>query len=196
MKFSLVPILLLAISHCSSTSTGAPPGQGPDASLVDATVAHPDSGSFQLTSGAFTDNGTMSAEYTCDSEAGPGHNPPLAWSGAPAATNQYALLMTTVAKDGLKWNWVVYGISAATTHLDANAMAVGTAGITSDGPLLAYSPPCSAGPGLKTYTFTLYALSGAPSLPSPANQVTGAVLTSAIASLTIATTAITAGYTR
>ncbi len=196
MKATVAPIFALVIAACASTSPAPPAATGPDAATADAAVAHPDSGAFQLTSTAFTDNGTMGAEYTCDSEAGAGHSPPLAWTGAPAGTTEFALLATTLAKDGLKWNWVVYGIPAATTHLDVGSTGVGTTGITSDGPALAYAPPCSQGPGLKTYTFTLYALSGPPMLPAPASQVTGAVLTAAIASLTLGSSAITAGYTR
>ena len=104
--------------------------------------------------------------------------------------------MTTVAPDGLKWNWVVHGIPKSATAFAKNSIAGGTAGLTSDGPLLAYSPPCSQGPGPKTYTFTLYAVSKAPTLPSQPNQVTGAVLTSAMTNLILAQSAVSVTYTR
>lgn len=148
---------------------------------------------FTLTSPVFVQGGTLPAEYTCD---GVGHSPPLAWTGAPAGTVEFALLMTTLARDGLKWNWVLYGIPATATSLAVGSMGVGTAGLTSDGPALAYSPPCSRGPGPMMYTFTLYALSGRPTLPARANQVTGAVLTDAIRGLTLASSAVTVTYTR
>ena len=80
--------------------------------------------------------------------------------------------------------------------LDAGAMNVGTAGLTSDGPNLAYSPPCSRGPGPMRYTFTLYALSSRPALPATPRMVTGAVLTSAIASITLASASLSVTYTR
>lgn len=145
-----------------------------------------------LASSAFTDGGALATTYTCD---GAGRSPPLAWRGGPAAAG-YALLMTTVARDGLKWNWVLYGIPATTTSLAEASTGVGMAGLTSDGPALAYSPPCSQGPGAKEYTFTLYALSGAPTLPAVPNQVTGAVLEAAIAPFTLEKASIRVTVTR
>ena len=193
---------LSAISFvaCSPSSTTAPPtdetsdtddGANPDDSPppvdTDGTTA------LTLTSAAFTDAGTLPSDYTCD---GAGTSPPLAWFGAPADTGEYALLMTTLAPDGLKWNWVLYGIPADTSSLTAAATDVGTFGLTSDGPNLAYSPPCSQGPGEKFYTLTLYALSDSPALPSDPHQVNGPVLTEALAPVTLATSALTVSYTR
>jgi len=152
-----------------------------------------DGGALTVTSTAFTDGGALPAEYTCD---GVGHSPALAWSGAPSGTVEYALLMTTVANDGLKWNWVVYGIPSSASGIATGATDVGTAGLTSDGPNLAYSPPCSQGPGAKTYTFTLYALSAKPSLPSDPHEVTGSVLSAAIQSITLASQALNVTYSR
>lgn len=146
-----------------------------------------------VTSSAFVDGGTLPAEFTCD---GVGHSPPIAWSGAPAGTVGYALLMTTEAKDGRKWNWVLYGIDAATSSLETGSNGSGTAGKTSDGPQLAYAPPCSQGPGMKLYTFSVYALSAAPTFSLPADQVTGPVVTAAVAGITLSKSELTVGYTR
>jgi phosphatidylethanolamine-binding protein (PEBP) family uncharacterized protein len=147
---------------------------------------------FTLGSSAFADGGSLPVACTCD---GAGSSPPLAWSGAPAGTEELALLMTTEALDGTRWNWVLYGIPASVTSLAEATSGVGTAGLTSDGPELRYYPPCSSGPGEKTYTFTLYALSGAPALPA-AGAVDGPALTSALAPVTIATRAISVTYAR
>lgn len=156
---------------------------------VDASVtAEP----LRLTSPAFSDQGTLPREYTCD---GVGTSPPLEWSGAPLGTVELVLLVTTVAKDGLKWNWVLRAIPPSATELAAGS-SLGVTGLTSDGPELGYSPPCSQGPGAKAYTFTLYALSDHPSVPVAANQVTGAVMTEAIRDLTLARSALTVSYTR
>lgn len=148
---------------------------------------------FTLTSSEFQDQGTLSAEHTCD---GAGSSPPLSWAGVPAGTAELALLMTTVAKDGLKWNWVLYHLPASTTSLAVGAMGVGTAGLTSDGPALAYSPPCSKGPGAMSYTFTLHALPAAPTFSVPASQITGQVVTDAVDKLVIASSQLTVSYTR
>jgi phosphatidylethanolamine-binding protein (PEBP) family uncharacterized protein len=174
-------------------ATSAVDGSTPlsDASSPDAADAAPST--FVLTSTAFQDKGTLPVVYTCD---GAGHSPPLQWSGAPSGTVGYVVLMTTLAKDGLKWNWVLHSIPASATSLAENSTSVGTAGLTSDGPALAYSPPCSQGPGAKDYTFTVYALSGTPALPSTPNQVTGPVVTSSIQSMTLASSSVTVSYTR
>jgi phosphatidylethanolamine-binding protein (PEBP) family uncharacterized protein len=150
--------------------------------------------SFTLTSPAVASGGILPAAYTCD---GPGSTPALAWTGAPAGTKEFALLMTTLPGDGTtKWNWVLYGISSATTSLAKDSYGVGALGVGSDGPALAYDPPCSQGPGSKVYTYTLYALSGSPALPSTPSQVTGQVLAGAIASLTLASASLSVTYSR
>jgi phosphatidylethanolamine-binding protein (PEBP) family uncharacterized protein len=198
--FAFAAFSLVSSLGCGASTPGVGSDAGNSASGADAGSPVPDASAsdapttaFVLSSGAFTDQGTLPARFTCD---GAGVSPPLAWTGAPAGTTEYALLMTTVAPDGLKWNWVLYAIPGAEAAIAEGATGLGTAGLTSDGPALAYSPPCSQGPGPKSYTFTLYALSGSPPLPSPANKVTGAVLTSAIGPLTLASSAVTVSYTR
>lgn len=195
---SLSASLLLAA--CSSSSTDAvvvDAGSGPtiDAgSTLDAAPSASDAAaSLVLSSPAFAEGGAMAAEYTCD---GVGHSPALAWTGAPQGTVEYALLMTTEARDGRKWNWVLHSIPSSVSSLAVGSTGVGVAGLTSDGPNLAYAAPCSQGPGAKSYTFTLYALSQKPTLPSQANQVTGAVLAAAMADRTLASSALTVTYTR
>jgi phosphatidylethanolamine-binding protein (PEBP) family uncharacterized protein len=151
-------------------------------------------GTFTLTSPAASDGGTLPAEYTCD---GAGSSIALSWSNAPSGTREFALMMTTLPGDGTtKWNWVLYAIPAAATGLAKNSSGVGTPGVGSDGPQAAYQPPCSQGPGAKLYTFTLYALSASPSLPASASQVTGAVLTGAIANITLGSASLKLSYTR
>lgn len=146
-----------------------------------------------LESSAFMADGTLPVDHTCD---GAGRSPPLAWRGAPAETVSFALMMSVVARDGMKWNWVLYDIPGTVSALPEASMGIGTAGLTSDGPNLAYSPPCSRGPGAMRYTFTLYALSARPMLPASPRMVTGAVLTAAIERLTIARASISVTYTR
>jgi phosphatidylethanolamine-binding protein (PEBP) family uncharacterized protein len=73
---------------------------------------------------------------------------------------------------------------------------VGTFGLTSDGPDLRYYSPCSQGPGAKTYTFTVYALSAAPTFTVPPAEITGPVVTSAIASLVLDSSRVSVSYSR
>jgi len=149
---------------------------------------------FSLASEAGIDGGTIAVEYTCD---GSGSTPALSWSGAPAGTKEFALMMTTIPVDGqTRWNWVLYGIPGSMTSLVKNSAGVGTLGTGSHGTIMTYDPPCPQGPGDKVYTLTLYALSGSPTLPGNAAQVTGPVLTDAISSLTIGTASLDLSYAR
>ena len=134
----------------------------------------------------------MAADYTCD---GTGSSPQLTWSNPPAGTTEFAVLMTTLPGDGTtKWNWVMAGIPAATRSLAKDSFGLGTPGVGSDGPFVGYQPPCSQGPGAKVYTFTVYALSGSPTLA--ATPVTGAALTSAMSNLTLGTAVLNLSFTR
>jgi len=152
---------------------------------------------FTFTSTDFVDGGTLPVEYTCDGASGLlSPSPPLEWTGAPQGTVEFAIMMTTLALDGTKWNWVLFHIPGNVTSLAENTLGVGTAGVSSDGPELRYYPPCSTGPGAKTYTFTIYALSGTPTFSVPASQVNGDILTTAISSLTIASRQVNVSYTR
>lgn len=182
-------VMVWAAVGCSSTGMDGT-GSGADASTPTSDAA---TGAFVLTSPDFVEQGVLPVEYTCD---GAKNSPPLSWSGVPTGTVEFGVMMTTLAPDGLKWNWVLHSIPGTVRSLPKNTMGIGTAGLTSDGPLLAYSPPCSQGPGQKWYKFTVYALSGKPTLPSQPNQVTGAVLTSAISTLTLASSQLNVSYTR
>lgn len=149
---------------------------------------------FLLTSPAGANGSPMAADYTCD---GTGSTPALSWSNAPAGTREYALLMTTLPGDGTtKWNWVLYNIPGTATGVTKDSFFVGTLGVGSDGPGTVYNPPCSQGPGAKVYTLTLYALSGPPQFSVPASQVTGRMVTDAIAGLTLGSATLNLTYTR
>lgn len=172
----------------AASDAAAPVDVASDTSLGDSAAS-----AFTLSSSVFVDGGTLPAEYTCD---GVGHSPPLAWSAPPAGTSEFAILMTTLARDGLKWNWVLHSVPGDVRSLAVGVTNVGVAGLTSDGPALAYSPPCSQGPGPMRYTFTVYALSAHPTLPAVPRNVTGAVLTEAMRAITLASASATVTYTR
>ena len=149
---------------------------------------------FTLTSSVGANGGTLPATYTCD---GQGSTIPLSWSGAPSGTKEFAVLMTTLPGDGTtKWNWVLYKVPATTTSLPRDSFLAGTLGVGSDGPGTVYNPPCSQGPGAKVYTWTVYALSGSPTFAVPASQVTGQMVTDALASLKLASATLNLSYTR
>ena len=168
----------------ATVTTAPPPTNTPTATGSD----------FALTSSVGAAGGLLPADFTCD---GTSSSPPLAWANAPSGTKEFVLLMTTVPTPGsLKYNWVLSGIPASATQLARNSTGVGVAGVGSDGPTAAYQAPCSQGPGQKQYIFTIFALSAAPALAMSANAVTGPTLASAIASLTLASSALNLNYTR
>jgi Raf kinase inhibitor-like YbhB/YbcL family protein len=114
-----------------------------------------------LTSPAFSANGTIPSKYTCD---GNSVSIPLAWSGAPAATKSYALIMddpdipeSVKASRGIDVfdHWVLYNIPSDTTKIfegqQAGAVGVNGAGTT------AYVGPCPPD-GEHRYFFYLFAL--------------------------------------
>jgi phosphatidylethanolamine-binding protein (PEBP) family uncharacterized protein len=147
---------------------------------------------FKFSSPAFQDGGILPITYTCEDAQG-GVSPPLAWTGVPQGTVEFALTASTLAVDGKKWNWVLYGIPASVTALAANTSGIGTTGASTDGPDLKFYPPCSSGAGQRTYTFTLYALSGKPTFST--SPVTGEVLADAIGPLTIGSRQMSVNYT-
>lgn len=183
-SFAILAIVAFgSMTACAAKST-APGGTSTGGST---------SGTLTVSSPGAT-NATLATTYTCD---GASQSPPLSWSGAPSGTVGYAMLMTTIPGPGtVKYNWVLYNIPATTTSISAGANA-GTIGFADDGAGLNYAPPCSQGPGLKSYIFTVYALSSAPNLSGlTASQVTGATLASALAPVTLASGTLTLGVNR
>jgi formylglycine-generating enzyme required for sulfatase activity/phosphatidylethanolamine-binding protein (PEBP) family uncharacterized protein len=132
------------------------------------------SGHFVLSSSVVTNGGMLPVEFTGD---GAGISPPLAWSGAPAETKFYAVIMHHIPGPGdVKWYWTLYNIPADTTSLAKNAKGIGTFGNNSVNRNLAYAPPHSKGPGAKTYFVTVYALSAPVQVSVPPAQVSRNVL--------------------
>ena len=149
---------------------------------------------FTLSSAVAAEGGALPAEYTCD---GPGSTLALSWTNAPTGTKEFAVLMTTVAVDGVtKYNWVLYGIPATKTALAKDSYAAGTLGQGSDGPTLAYQPPCSQGLGSKVYTYTVYALSSSPVLAATTGAVQGPALATALAAVTLGKATLNVTYNR
>ncbi len=191
-------ILLLSVASALVATSLAACGGGSTSALAASagvpTALVVPSGVFTLASNAAVEGGALPIDYTCD---GTSSSPPLAWANAPAGTKEFALLMTTIPTAGqIKYSWVLSGIPASATSLVRNTTGVGTSGVGSDGPTASYQAPCSQGPGLKAYTIKLYALSAAPVLTVAANVVTGAVLSAAIAPLTLGSAALNVNVTR
>lgn len=76
---------------------------------------------MQLRSNAFADGAAIPRRFTCDGED---ISPPLAWTGAPAATRSFALLCSDPDAPAGTWHhWAAYDIPADQTALAAGAAA-------------------------------------------------------------------------
>jgi len=123
---------------------------------------------LSVTSTAFAEGQPIPTLYSCD---GQGISPPLAWSGAPAGTQSFALIMDDPdAPMGTYVHWVIYNIPAAVNELpegmpgeamfpDGSVQGPNTARRTS------YGGPCPPS-GTHRYFFKLYALDAIFKLPS------------------------------
>ncbi len=113
---------------------------------------------FQIFSQAFADGGWIPDLYTCQ---GADVSPSLEWSGEPAETRSFALIMDDPDAPGGTWNhWLLYDIGAKTHHL-AQGCKAGSEGISGKNSWgkLGYGGPCPPkGHGPHRYFFRLYAL--------------------------------------
>jgi hypothetical protein len=117
-----------------------------------------------LTSSAFTHNGAIPKQYTCQ---GSDISVPLAWSGLPAGTKSLALIVDDPdapdpAAPKLTWvHWVLYNIPPAAAGLKeavkAGELPKGTLEGLSDWQRTGYGGPCPP-IGRHRYFHKLYAL--------------------------------------
>ena len=117
---------------------------------------------MKLTSSAFTHNGQIPSEYTCD---GSDLSPPLSMSDVPA--NAKALVLISDDHDapvGTWDHWVGFNISPSRKETPKGTEPPGTAGKTSCG-RTGYAGPCPPS-GTHRYFFKLNALDTMLSLPA------------------------------
>ena len=163
-------------------------------SATGAAVPTASMSAFSLRSPEVVDGGQLPKEYTGDGAAA---TLPLEWSGAPAGTKSFAVVMHHIDPEGkAKWYWVLYNLPASTRSLPKNVSGVGTLGNNSVNGRTAYAPPHSKGPGAKTYIYTLYALSAPVKLDVPTAQVSREVLLAAMKDTLLATAEMRVVYTR
>lgn len=151
-----------------------------------------------LTSPDFAAGGQLPTSYTCD---GSGASPSISWTGVPSASKSLVLIMNTIpgpARPGESESanhayLVLYNIPISAS-IAAAGKYPGTIGMNFKDKSPGYTPPCSQGPGDKTYTFTLYALSSTISLT--ANQATEVAVMAAIKNLVIEKAELSAVYAR
>ncbi len=129
--------------------------------------------SFALTSSAFAAGAEIPKQYTCK---GADTSPALAWTGAPANSGGFALIVDDPdAPHGTWVHWVLWNLPAS-----AHALPQGVAkrdqlddgsrqGRNSDGKT-GYSGPCPPNGQTHRYFFRLYALDGKLDLAAGASR--------------------------
>lgn len=117
-----------------------------------------------LTSPNFINGGKLPIDNTCD---GKGISPALAWSGGSSKIVSYVIIMDSVPGPlrpgeeniGNHFYLIVYNIPATANVFLEGSSDIGTLGQNFQGKKIGYTPPCSQGPGIKSYNLYLYGIS-------------------------------------
>lgn len=115
---------------------------------------------FKITSPAFQTGGKIDKAFTCD---GKDVSPALSWTGAPAGTKSFALVVEDPDAPAGVWDhWVVYNIPAANKGLAENVprdkeLPDGSRQGRNGWRKIGYGGPCPPS-GSHRYFFKLYAL--------------------------------------
>lgn len=190
---SVAPSSTAVVMAPTTSTVGTAPTTPTTVVAVTTTAGSVAKTSFTLTSPDMVAGGAMPIAFTCDGQS---QTPSLSWTNGPTGTTGYALVMHHSPGPGdTHWYWVVYNIPLTTIKVAAGASAAGTLGTNSVNSQLAYAPPCSKGPGLKTYTYTAYALSATPSFTA-GTKVSRDVLLAAISNITLASSSLDVTYDR
>ena len=125
--------------------------------------------SFQLNVARFAEGAAIPRRHTCEGED---ISPALKWSGAPAETRSFALILDDPDAPAGNWNhWLLYEIPAATAEL-REGTRLGVSG-TNDFGRSGYGGPCPPrGHGPHRYFFKIMALKVlSPGIPPGAKRV-------------------------
>lgn len=132
--------------------------------MAAAVTAAAEGPGMKIASPAFANDGSIPVKYTCE---GPDLSPALAWTGAPAGTKSFALIVDDPdapdpAAPKMTWvHWVLYDMPAATAGLPEAvapaALPKGTREGVNDWKRTGWGGPCPP-IGRHRYYFKLYAL--------------------------------------
>jgi Raf kinase inhibitor-like YbhB/YbcL family protein len=155
----LVGVMLAACNGSDSSDT-----QSKTSTTSTAPIAQP--ATMQLTSSAFTDNGTIPVRSTC---AGEGAVPDLFWSEPPPGTEQLALLVfdPDAGTTGFV-HYLVWGIAPDVRSAAGGRYPGGVPGMNGRGSE-GWVAPCPPPGGPHHYQFTVFALDREPQIAPTAN---------------------------
>ncbi|MBG6091180.1 YbhB/YbcL family Raf kinase inhibitor-like protein [Actinomadura viridis] len=115
---------------------------------------------FTVTSPVFRDGRDLPTRYGCTKyPGGVGATPPLRWSGTPAGTRSFAIVMDDPdAATGAHVHWVIAGIDGTTQQLVEGARLPKTVEGLNTSEKVGYTPPCPPEGERHRFRFTIYAL--------------------------------------
>jgi Raf kinase inhibitor-like YbhB/YbcL family protein len=155
MKRLILCCLVAACAHHDDKAGKPAPGPASGAPQPAAAAR------LVVTSPAFANGADIPAEHTCE---GGDVSPPLAWSGAPAGTKAFAVIVDdpdapdpAAPQPPAFVHWVVAKIPASATSLAAGAVPPGVALGQTDFDKAAWGGPCPP-KGKHRYYFRVYAL--------------------------------------
>ncbi|HEY4379973.1 MAG TPA: YbhB/YbcL family Raf kinase inhibitor-like protein [Acidobacteriaceae bacterium] len=184
-KHPLSPLILTcaALFICSCSPNLPSPIEQAGTGQVGRTMS-----TFTLASPAFPSGGLIPNQYSCEDAD---QSPELSWSGAPANTRSFALIVTDPDSPSGTWtHWLIWNIPG-----DATTLPTGTPKLArlpngafqgrNDFHRLGYAGPCPPPGNAHRYFFTLYAASAVLKLKPGASR---ADLEAALNPLTLAHT--------
>lgn len=127
---------------------------------------------FTLNSGSFNNGAVIPRDFTCD---GSDASPALSWTGAPAGTKSFALIVDDPdAPGGIFTHWVIYDIPGNAATLPQGVLKTEDASGARQGRnsfgKIGYGGPCPPPGKPHRYFFRLYALSKPLSLKAGASK--------------------------
>ncbi|MFZ0481338.1 MAG: YbhB/YbcL family Raf kinase inhibitor-like protein [Terriglobales bacterium] len=162
-RYSLFSLLILCGALCLVLTTASAQSGAKGASAMSFTLRSPD----------FTDNADIPKQFTCSGED---RSPALEWSGAPAGTKSFALIVDDPdAPAGVWVHWVIFSIPSSAHSLRGgiekkDQLADGTHQGRNDFDKVGYNGPCPPPGKPHRYFFKLYALDGALALGAGATK--------------------------
>ena len=171
----LVVLAALRTSEIATRLPAAIEGYRVDLRVTGPIQARENPMSFTLTSGAFTEGASIPTKHTCD---GPDVSPALVWSGAPPATNAFALIADDPDAPAGTWvHWVLFNLPGTTPTLPEGVAKSetlkelgGALQGRTDFHKIGYGGPCPPPGKPHRYFFKLYALDGPLSLRAGATK--------------------------
>ena len=164
MRTLLLAITLAGIAVVPGWASAATVKRAPGTAPGSASARKETTVPLTLTSSAFEHLGGIPKRHTCDGED---VSPPLAWSGVPAGTRSFALIVDDPdapdpAAPKMVWvHWVLYNLPPTALELPEavapGALPAGTRQGKNDWKRTGYGGPCPP-IGRHRYFFKLYAL--------------------------------------